>query len=96
MLIFEYCQEGIIEVFSCSLIISFAITAPFFPGTGTAEAVDNQLFTFNFNISGNLYPGQLLFGETTHAAALPAEKVRMIAGATMLCRRVSTKTPGPI
>jgi hypothetical protein len=96
MLIFEYCQEGTIEVLSCSLIIGFAITVLFFPGAGTAKAVDNQLFTLDFYISGNLYPRQLLFSETNHPTALPTEKVRMIAGAAMLCRRVSAKTPGPI
>ena len=84
MLIFENCQEGIIVIFGRSLIISLAITDLFFSCAGAAEAVDNQLFTLDLYICGNLYPGQLLFGETTHAAALPAEKVGMITGAAIL------------
>lgn len=63
---------------------------------GRTEAVDDELLARDGASRRHVDVGQGLAGEAEHGAALEAEKVRMIAGASGLVGTVSAETPGPV
>jgi hypothetical protein len=63
---------------------------------GRTETEDDELLARNGASRRHVDVGQGLAGEADHGAALEAEKVRMIAGASGLVGAVGAETPGTV